>query len=779
MLGLATPFHEQNYGTKLQACAMQTIFSNLGYEVEVIDYLHTSSFKGKLKSLVSPSKVANKLKNVKQKKNNSSSPEYLRCIGERNRAFNSFVNGNINTTRPFRNLDELGRYSKRYDAVICGSDQIWLPSHIKNGYYNLSFVPDGVKRIAYAPSLGISSLEQKDRKMYADFLGRFDALSCRENSGCEIINSISEKRAVVVLDPTLMVERDEWERLSGNKRIIDEKYIFCYFLGSNPQHRQKAKELADRLGLKIVALPHITQYVASDESYADLALCNINPYEFINLIKNAEYICTDSFHGSVFSTIFQKNYFVFERFGKDEKGSTNTRLISLLENLGLSDRLIENEQLASDRIYEVLNGHIDYNAVSDKLNVLKKHSMQYITDSLSGIKAHKQTHIEIIDKHDCCGCSACADACPKRCIEMTPDSEGFVYPKVNTDNCISCGACLSVCPVKQYRKGNGSFTAFAAYSKDEKIRRESTSGGVFTHIAEKIIENGGAVIGAAFDENFGVRHIVIDSKSELYRFRSSKYVQSDTLGIYRKTLELLNLGKTVLFSGTPCQIRALRAFLKTAYDNLICVDLFCHGVPSPKTWNRYLETANPDKRKIENISFRDKRISWEKYSLTLSFDDGEKSDFWKDNPYSRGFGFSLFNRPFCSTCQLKSFPRISDITLGDLWKIDMIYPEMNDKKGISFVILNTEKGKKLFDSISNDLVSRGIEPEKLKTAYPVMGVPVKPHKNRSNFFEQVDSAPFDKLAMKYATEDRKSNIKTAIIRFLGKTGLLKIIKKFK
>ena len=226
MLGLATPFHEQNYGTKLQACAMQTIFSNLGYEVEVIDYLHTSSFKGKLKSLVSPSKVANKLKNVKQKKNNSSSPEYLRCIGERNRAFNSFVNGNINTTRPFRNLDELGRYSKRYDAVICGSDQIWLPSHIKNGYYNLSFVPDGVKRIAYAPSLGISSLEQKDRKMYAEFLGRFDALSCRENSGCEIINSISKKQAVVVLDPTLMVERDEWDRLRGYKLIIEEKYFF-------------------------------------------------------------------------------------------------------------------------------------------------------------------------------------------------------------------------------------------------------------------------------------------------------------------------------------------------------------------------------------------------------------------------------------------------------------------------------------------------------------------------------------------------------------------------
>lgn len=780
MLGLATPFQTQNYGTKLQAYAMQSIFSQLGYDVEVINYIYVSSKKEKIKGLLSPSKIAYKLKSAKKNKSNAAIPEYSKCIAQRNRAFNNFVNENIRTTRAFSNLPALGEYSKRYDAVICGSDQIWLPAHIKKGYYSLSFAPDSVRRIAYAPSLGISCLAQKDEKMYSDFLNRFYSLSCRENSGCEIINRLSEKKSTVVLDPTLMVERDVWDNLSGEKRIVDEKYIFCYFLGSNPKHRKKARELAEKLGCKIAALPHIDGYVPIDEEYADYKLCEIGPADFINLIKNAEYICTDSFHGSVFSTIFQKEYLVFERFAKGEKNSTNTRLISLLTNLGLTDRLIENEQLDSSESLDALNRPIDYTKVSEKLSELKNSSAEYISDALKGIEPNKQTHIEITDKHDCCGCSACADICPKQCIEMVSDSEGFVYPAVNTDKCINCSSCLKVCPVKQYKKSTGSFTAIAAVNNDEEIRRQSTSGGVFTALAEKVIEDGGIVIGAAFDDNFGaVKHIAVSTKEELCRFRSSKYVQSDTRGIYRKTRDLLNKEKTVLFSGTPCQIRALKSFLKKDYDDLICVDLFCHGVPSQKIWNKYLDFENPENRKIENISFRDKRISWENYSLTISYAGKEKSDFWKDNPYARGFGFSLFNRPYCSTCRLKSFPRISDITLGDLWKIAMIYPDMNDKKGTSFVLLNTDKGKKLFESIADKLTYREIEPDKLNTAYPVMGAPSKPHKNRAEFFEQFESIPFDKLAMKYATVDRKANLKVTIIKMLGKTGILGIIKKFR
>ena len=242
---------------------------------------------------------------------------------------------------------------------------------------------------------------------------------------------------------------------------------------------------------------------------------------------------------------------------------------------------------------------------------------------------------------------------------------------------------------------------------------------------------------------------------------------------------MLDNKKTVLFSGTPCQIRALKSFLGKNYENLITVDLFCHGAPSPKIWNKYLEFANANNEHINSISFRDKRISWENYSLTIKYKGHEKSAFWKDDAFARGFGFSLFNRPACSTCRLKSFPRISDITLGDLWLIQQIFPDLDDHKGISFVLLNNEKGKKLFDNIKSEIFFRDIPKEKLRLTYPVMGTPTKAHPNREAFFNRLDTVPFDELVFKYATVDKKREFKIKRNKVLSKLGILPVLKKLK
>lgn len=779
MLGLATPFKTQNYGTKLQAFAMQTIFSELGYDVEIISHTYVSSKKEKLKKLFSIKKISAKIKQNKKKKADFLNAEYTQCLKIRNRAFDRFTNEYLFTTRNFSNLDALKKYSERYDAVVCGSDQIWLPSHIRNGYYSLSFVPQGAKRIAYAPSIGVSKLEKSDVKKYRDFLEKMDCLSCRELSGCEIIEKASGKKAQLVLDPTLLAPKSEWEKLAGNTPVLDENYIFCYFLGSNPQHRQKVKELATLTGYKIVALPHIEGYVEADTSYADYALSDIGPDKFINLIKNAKYVCTDSFHGSVFSTIFEKDFFVFERFAKGAKNSTNTRLHSLLDILDLKSRQIKDDDINTLDWSEKIKDKIDYNGVSTNAQKHRNSSLDYIKNALADIKPDKQTHIELADKKDCCGCSACADACPKGCITMVADSEGFVYPQIDKSKCVDCSACITACPIKKFRKPNNESNAFACINKDEEIRRKSTSGGVFTPLAQEIVESGGVVIGASFDKDFQVVHTCVENADELYKFRSSKYVQSNTTGIYRKTKDLLLQGREVLFSGTPCQVYALKTYLKKDYNNLVTVDLFCHGVPSPKVWNKYLDFANPQNKKIESISFRDKRISWENYSLTINYGDSETSKFWKDDAYARGFGFSVFNRPSCSVCRLKSFPRISDITLGDLWLIDRIFPEMNDKKGTSFVFVNTDKGRALFDSIKAELTYKEIDNQTLKNAYPVMGVPTKPHKNREQFFAQLENEQFDTLAKKCATVDRKHQYKVWRANMLRKTGLMPLLRKIK
>lgn len=779
MLGLATPFKTQNYGTKLQAFAMQNIFSKLGYDVEIISYVYVSTKKEKIRNLLSIKKLSGRIKQRRQKKADFANPRYAECVRLRNSAFDSFTNKYLPTTRNFVSLETLKSYSKKYDAVICGSDQIWLPVHIKKGYYSLSFVPKGVRRIAYAPSFGISSIEKSDKKFYRDFLDKMDFLSCRELSGCEIIENTSGKKAQIVLDPTLMVDKNVWKKLCGDTPVIDEDYIFCYFLGTNPKHRQKAKDLSKLTGCKIVALPHIDGYVDADENYADFTLCDIGPERFVNLIKNAKYICTDSFHGSVFSTIFEKEFFVFERFSSSDKHSTNTRLCSLLSGLELTDRQLKNERLDALDWSVKIREKIDYIKVKKNLEKLRQSSFDYIKKSLDGINPHRQTHIKITDKNDCCGCSACADVCPKNCIKMIADNEGFVYPELDTANCVNCSACLNVCPVNQFRKSDNKFTAIACKNNNEEIRRQSTSGGVFTPLAKEVIKIGGVVIGASFDGEFQVRHCLVDNTEDLYKFRSSKYVQSNTLGIFSKTEKLLKDGRVVMFSGTPCQVYALKTYLKKNYENLITVDLFCHGVPSPKVWNKYLDFINPDDKKIENISFRDKRISWEDYSLAVNFGDSETATFWKKDAFARGFGFSVFSRPSCSVCRLKSFPRHSDITLGDLWLIARIFPEMDDHKGISFVLLNSEKGRKLFDKIKSCVTYKEIDEQKLKEVYPVMGLPTKPHKNRAEFFEQLDTMSFDKLAMKCATVDRKHEFRVWRSGVLNKIGILPLLRKIK
>lgn len=778
MLGLATPFKTQNYGTKLQAYAMQSIFTEMGYDTEIINFTYTSSKKDKLATLLSPKKLAAKIKYKKSQKGTAGNAEYSKCMAQRNAGFDNFVNQNLRITRNFLSLAALKEYSKRYDAVICGSDQIWLPVHIQQQYYTLSFVPKGTRRIAYAPSFGINSVEKADESLYKSAINGFDSLSCREMSGCDIIKSLTNKEAQLVLDPTLMVDKKIWDKMSGSTPKVDGEYIFCYFLGKNPEHRKKVRKLAEKTGLKVVCLPYIDGYTESDNGYADLALYDIAPDGFVNLIKNAKYVCTDSFHGSVFSTIFERQYFVFERFAQGTKGSTNTRLESLLKSLGLEYRQIKDSELA-DEWDGKLNKTIDYTQVQARLEKLKAHSAEYITAALDGILPAHEKHIKLYDKHDCCGCSACADKCPVKAISMKPDSEGFVYANVDESACIGCGACIKACPIKQFKKGTAEFSAVAAYSKDENIRHESTSGGIFTHLAKAIISNGGVVIGAAFDENFGVRHIAVDNIDDLKKFRSSKYVQSNTQGIYKETKALLDNKKTVLFSGTPCQIRALKSFLGKDYENLITVDLFCHGAPSPKIWNKYLEFANANNEHIDSVSFRDKRISWENYSLTIKYKDHEKSAFWKDDAFARGFGFSLFNRPACSTCRLKSFPRISDITLGDLWLIQQIFPDLDDHKGISFVLLNNEKGKKLFDNIKSEIFFRDIPKEKLRLTYPVMGTPTKAHPNREAFFNRLDTVPFDELVFKYATVDKKREFKIKRNKVLSKLGILPVLKRLK
>lgn len=311
--------------------------------------------------------------------------------------------------------------------------------------------------------------------------------------------------------------------------------------------------------------------------------------------------------------------------------------------------------------------------------------------------------IDIKDKKKCVGCSACVQCCPKQCISFSVDGEGFRYPLVDRSLCIDCGLCERVCPVINQARPRVPLDTLAAVNPDEKVRLQSSSGGVFSQLAEAVIDRGGVVFGARFDADWRVVHDFTESREGISAFRGSKYTQSDMGDSFRRVRDFLDDGRFVLFSGTPCQVAGLRLFLRKEYENLLTVDFICHGVPSPEVFRRYLSEslaeAGASVKDVRHISFRDKSSGWKQYSLAVDFDAPDSSSPGRicernvDNRFLRGFVRDFYLRPSCSECPAKELKSGSDITLGDLWDPELYSSDIpNDDKGIGLVMANTDKG---------------------------------------------------------------------------------------
>ena len=323
--------------------------------------------------------------------------------------------------------------------------------------------------------------------------------------------------------------------------------------------------------------------------------------------------------------------------------------------------------------------------------------------------------IKITNLVDCCGCASCVQVCPKKCISFKEDKQGFRYPFVNNSLCIDCGRCEKVCPIYKDHLVKTPIVVYAAKNKNEVIRRASSSGGIFSILAEQVITDGGVVFGAKFDENWEVVHDYTETIDGLAAFRGSKYLQSRIEDNYKKVKVFLQNGRKVLFSGTPCQIAGLKSFLQKDYDNLVCVDFVCHGVPSPKVWRKYnFEIAKKNERNllsrfffsncrslVKGINFRDKSSGWKKFSLTFSFSETSgkieknsliKSVVFSQDAFMKAFLKNIILRPSCYGCRFKEGKSESDITLGDFWGIDQLKPEFDDDLGVSLVMINSPKG---------------------------------------------------------------------------------------
>ncbi len=340
---------------------------------------------------------------------------------------------------------------------------------------------------------------------------------------------------------------------------------------------------------------------------------------------------------------------------------------------------------------------------------------------------------------ECTGCSACVNICPVKCIKFKTDKNGFKYPSINYKECIKCGKCQKICPIGKSIKNEIKSQAYAIKAKDE-VRLNSSSGGVFGVIANKILEENGAVYGASFDNNFKLGHIKITKKKDLYKIQGSKYLQSDLKNVFSEIKIMLEENKKVLFSGTPCQVKGLKHYLQKDYKNLFTIDVICHGVPSPYVFEKYKKKLEEiSKSKIIDYSFRNKDLGWKKFSTKIMFENKKIiSEPFDKNIYMQGFLRNLYLRDSCYLCTSNNFTSTSDITLGDYWGIEDIHPEFNDDKGISLVLINSEKGKQLFKDVSNEFDYIKTELSEAVKYNKAIYKPAFYNKNRKDFFDKLD-----------------------------------------
>ena len=386
--------------------------------------------------------------------------------------------------------------------------------------------------------------------------------------------------------------------------------------------------------------------------------------------------------------------------------------------------------------------------------------------------------IIITDKKECCGCTACEQICPVHCISMNEDNEGFKYAKADAEKCINCGACDKVCPIKNHKKQvTFEKQAYLVQNKDAQILEESTSGGAFTAIAEYVIDKGGIVYGVEMTDDYIVRHIAVDNKEDLAKFRNSKYVQSDLGNSFSEVKEQLKSGRWVCFSGTPCQVEGLIQYLGRPYDNLILVDVVCRAVPSPGVWKKYIAAEIARRGKAISIRFRDKALGYQYSTMEITAIDGKtERGGIESQPWLRMFFSGMIIRPSCSECKFRSPYRKSDFTIWDCFPTYKYDKNWNEDAGTTRILIHTEKGKDLFQKIRNNFMVMELPVDEAISGVKEMALSPKENECKASFFNELEQRGIDAAIQKYFHETSKVRIKKDIRLFLNQHGLDKAVK---
>lgn len=647
-----------NFGNKLQNYAGITVLQSLGAEVHTLVPQPQRDISG-----LYLRRTANRLAFYKLSGRQKEWIRYCRFY-EFDKKFLHFSTELLEGKNPQNN----------YDYFVVGSDQVWNPvwyTPLKQEAFLLTFAKPEQK-VCLAPSFGSSTLQEEWKGHFAKWLPTFPRISVREEAGAKIVKELTGQTAQVLIDPTMMLTAAQWRKIQrrSNARKKNRPYLLKYFIGiQTDAARQKVESLAAEHQLEICELLNPDQ----PKPYAT------GPREFLDLIDHADLICTDSFHGIVFSLLFNKPFVVFDRDGNG--GGMESRIITLLSTFQLQDRML-------GRVSEKTLFEHSYEKAYVILEQKRKEAWQFLRQSL---------HLE--------------QPMPQ---PLPPAAKETTDPP----------------------------SVYACYSRDTQERLNSSSGGIYSLLAKKVLGQNGVVFAACYDENLNVIHQKISSLEELPQSRGSKYLQSHLGDTFAQVKEVLEQGIQALFVGTPCQCEGLLSFLGKSYPNLLCVDLICHGVPSKKAWQGYLTSMKQQGKEIAAVNMRDKTTGWSKYLYDWKFTDakGETSiQPQQENLYMGGFIQNLYLRPSCVHCRLKSISRRTDLTLGDYWGVWDLQPEMDDNQGTSVVFLHSQKGWKFFSLISDEIQFQRADLQQVIQRNPSYQQSSPPHPMREAFFQRLQA----------------------------------------
>ena len=759
-VGIMTYYRTGNYGGVLQAFALKTAINEYGLARASIIPYRADSIKGKINiSFLRKAGIFRTAVALFEK------IYYCPRMKKMNRFVDSFA--------PESELerDALPRLNSEFDIFLSGSDQIWNPSLQQGDFsYLLDFVFSDSKKRSYGSSFGVSSLPEYLEGSYRSLLSRYKVLTVREEDGANLVQSLIGLRPKTVLDPTLLLSRDRWLEVSASAKSVKPGGLFVYQLGASDKPAFCAKKYKRETGRHVDFVPFPIGGFVRCTFHLGIA-----PQEWLGCIRDADYVVADSFHAIVFSIIFHTNFYYVVSSQTVEKRLG--RVKTLLDSLGLNDRIIRDVRDCD------FSRRIDWSSVDDKLCRMREGSLEVLKAVLSNFSADsdsKKSHAaaeaifrsdanRIDDEffsHACTGCGACAELCPVTAISMTSDEQGFYRPVIS-DACVHCGKCADYCPANSVPAERVPRSCYIV-SRNNSSAIESRSAGVFSAIADYYVRSGGVAYGVAMTENNVVAHVRVAELCQLKELSGSKYVQSFKGDCFAQVRHDLQNNRKVVFSGTPCEVAGLLAYLscsKVDTDGLLTCDLICHGVPSPLVWSENLKDVmlRHGLKSVDRVSFRDG--SFGQVAHIESYHDKLKRKTVYDNTFTSLFYAGLSLRRSCFECSFSTVSRFGDITLGDYWGSNPSYHPRKGR-GVNTVFINSEKGRLAWNSVKQSFHADSVD--LVDCIQPNLQHPSMSSSSRSRFWAEFELGEFQKCrAQFYSRTDRAKLLYRIIRRAIG------------